>query len=243
MPGDNLTDIEKQFIDQQVAEWKRMIYAKRAIGIDVDTLNTKLAVKHDNGEVWEILIKCKRIAEPVKTGVGISTIERTYEAVPRGMETIDLSGQLPSPDRLPPTSPHSPEKVAADMELLTSGQIHIGALAARALEGHFYDIRGRWDGSQPVPGSVVLHCQGLDVSIPQQPVRVDPSIKPGSVHERWHKKGLEQCPISMDDIMNLQQGLEAAGPFFKFVDDQNSGRHTHSVPGQPWWFDGKCGGE
>jgi len=59
VPGNNLTDIEKQFIDQQVAEWKRTIYAQRAIGIDVDTLNTKLAVKHDDGEVWEILIKCK----------------------------------------------------------------------------------------------------------------------------------------------------------------------------------------
>lgn len=69
MPGNNLTDIEKKIIDQQVAEWKRMIYAQRSIGIDVDTLNTKLAVKHDDGEVWEILIKCKRIAEPVKAGM------------------------------------------------------------------------------------------------------------------------------------------------------------------------------
>ena len=236
MPGNNLTDIEKQFIDQQVAEWKRMIYAQRAIGIDVDTLNTKLAVKHDDGEVWEILIKCKRIAEPVKAGVGISTIEKSHEAIPKGLETIDLSGQLPAPDKLPPTSPYAPEKVAADMELLSSGQIHIGGLAAKALESHFYDIRGRWDGSHPVPGSVVLHCQDVDIKIPHQ---TDPSIKPGSAHDRWHKKGLEQCPVSMDDIMNLQQGLEAAGPFFKLMDEVESPGNTEAFGINRfslWWF-------
>jgi len=252
VPGNNLTDIEKQFIDQQVAEWKRMIYAQRSIGIDVDTLNTKLAVKHDDGEVWEILIKCKRIAEPVKAGVGISTIEKSHEAVPKGLETLDLSGQLPSPDRLPPTSPYAPEKVAADMQVLPGGQIHIGELAAKALESHFYDIRGRWDGSQPVPGSLSLHCQGMDLSIPD-PHRAchmemrDPCIRPGSTHEKWHRKGLEQCPVSMDDIMNLQQGLEAAGPFFKLMDwkedPEGTGAHRHQAPGQPWWFNGKCGGE
>jgi len=51
----------------------------------------------------------------------------------------------------------------------------------------------------------------------------------------------------MDDIMNLQQGLEAAGPFFKLMDWKedpgNTGAHRHQAPGQPWWFNGKCGGE
>jgi hypothetical protein len=227
------TEIEKRFIDLQVKEWKNQIYAQRALGIDVDILNTRLAVKHDNGEIWEILIKCKRIAEPVKSGpAGLTTWEKKDEVIPKGQETIDLSGQTPDPAQLPPTSKWSPEKIVEGMEVMEGNRLKINEAAAAALTGHPHQLLGSYHPNCRIDPDFSLLISGVQVPIPFHDL--DPTVKPGSAHEAWLKKGLKKYPITDDDIMNTKAGLEAAAPFFDLMDEEGSGKHVHQAP-EPWW--------
>lgn len=181
MDPNNLTDIEKKFIDQQVAEWKKQVYAERAQGLDVDTLNTRLAVKHDDGEVWEILIKCKRIAAPVKTGpVGLTTWDKKNEVHYKGEEVLDLSGQIPDPNGLPPTSRFSTEKIVEGLQLLPGGKLHVNEQAAAGLNGVPHSFLGQYDSrlGHIAPGSLEMDIMGH--KIPLESIGI---IRPGGLME------------------------------------------------------------
>lgn len=239
-------DIEKKFIDHQVAEWKRQIYAQRAMGIEVDTLNTQLKVRHDNGEEWEILIKCKRIAAPVKTGpTGLTTWERKEDCHGKE-EVIDLSGLRPDPDQLPPTSKYSPEGIAKGIEIHPDGMIVFTDPAIEALKGIPYSLSGAFDSRLGCvrPNSMELHSMpgpGMyHFNFPLQPI--DVNVELHLVGGDWQSG--EIAPHHHPITKALEEGLAARGkgkeaaefllfdvaPFFEREEKDTI------QDDMPWWF-------